>query len=77
MNFASTEGIYETIITIVVTASSAPQPTSLFVFGERFVKAVGPSGTERDYSNDGFNTAVIGMQMLIEGIEQAYKALSV
>ena len=43
MNFASTEGIYETIITIVAFGLLCTLTYILFVFGERFVKAVGPS----------------------------------
>ncbi|OEF17556.1 hypothetical protein A145_16240 [Vibrio splendidus 5S-101] len=75
MNFASTEGIYETIITIVAFGLLCTLTYVLFVFGERFVKAVGPSALNVITRMMGLILAVIGMQMLIEGIEQAYKAL--
>jgi multiple antibiotic resistance protein len=72
MNFASTEGIYETIVAFGLLCALT---YVLFVFGERFVKAVGPSALNVITRMMGLILAVIGMQMLIEGIEQAYKAL--
>ncbi|OEE92341.1 hypothetical protein A140_01480 [Vibrio crassostreae 9ZC88] len=74
MNFASTEGIYETIVAFGLLCALT---YVLFVFGERFVKAVGPSALNVITRMMGLILAVIGMQMLIEGIEQAYKALFV
>lgn len=75
MNFATTGGVYETVITIIAFGLLCALTYVLFVFGERFVKAVGPSALNVITRMMGLILAVIGMQMLIEGIEQAYKAL--
>ncbi|MBW3697994.1 MarC family protein [Vibrio sp. T187] len=75
MNFATTGGIYETVITIIAFGLLCALTYVLFVFGERFVKAVGPSALNVITRMMGLILAVIGMQMLIEGMEQAYKAL--
>lgn len=75
MNFATTGGIYETAITIIAFGLLCALTYVLFVFGERFVKAVGPSALNVITRMMGLILAVIGTQMLIEGVEQAYKAL--
>ncbi|EGA67240.1 MarC family protein [Vibrio brasiliensis] len=75
MNFATTGGIYETVITIIAFGLLCALTYVLFVFGERFVKAVGPSALNVITRMMGLILAVIGTQMLIEGVEQAYKAL--
>ncbi|MCL1067838.1 MarC family protein [Shewanella olleyana] len=75
MNFASTDGIYEPIITVVAFGLLCILTYVIFVFGERFVKAVGPSALNVITRMMGLILAVIGMQMLLEGIQQAYTAL--
>ncbi|MBL4830370.1 MAG: MarC family protein [Aliivibrio sp.] len=75
MNFATTGSILETSITIISFGLLCILTYFLFVFGERFVKAVGPSALNVITRMMGLILAVIGMQMLIEGIEQAYKVM--
>ena len=75
MNFATTGSILETSITIISFGLLCILTYVLFVFGERFVKAVGPSALNVITRMMGLILAVIGMQMLIEGIEQAYKVM--
>ncbi|MDN3698919.1 MULTISPECIES: MarC family protein [Vibrio] len=77
MNFATTGGIYEMVITIISFGLLCALTYVLFVFGEKFVKAIGPSALNVVTRMMGLILAVIGMQMLIEGIEQAYKALAI
>jgi multiple antibiotic resistance protein len=45
----------------------------LFLFGDRIVKAVGPSALSVVTKMMGLILAVIGVQMLLEGIAEAIK----
>ena len=74
MNFAASGGFSQLITTIVSFGLLCILTYFLFVFGERFVKAIGPSALDVVTRMMGLILAVIGMQMLIEGIDQAYKA---
>nr|WP_281167218.1 MarC family protein [Psychromonas ossibalaenae] len=49
----------------------------MFVFGEKLVKALGPSVLNVISRMMGLILAVIGTQMFIEGLDQVVKALAV
>ncbi|MBD1576133.1 MarC family protein [Vibrio sp. S11_S32] len=76
MNFAASGGITQLVTTIISFGLLCILTYFLFVFGERFVKAIGPSALDVVTRMMGLILAVIGMQMLIEGIEQAFKAFT-
>ena len=75
MNFATTGGIDKMIMTITSFAVLCTLTYALFLFGKRLVKAVGPSGLNVITKMMGLILAVIGTQMLIEGIAEAYKTI--
>lgn len=76
MNFATTGGLYETTITIVSFAALCVMTYFLFLFGERLVKAVGPSALSVVTKMMGLILSVIGTQMFIEGTIEAYQVVS-
>lgn len=77
MNFATEGGIAETVVTIIAFGLLCALTCILFLFGERFVKAIGPSALNVVTRMMGLILAVIGTQMLIEGIHQAYQSLGI
>ncbi|WP_194090802.1 MarC family protein [Vibrio hibernica] len=76
MNFAASGGFTQLIITIVSFGLLCVLTYFIFVFGERLVKAIGPSALDVVTRMMGLILAVIGTQMFIEGVEQAYKTFS-
>lgn len=75
MNFATEGGIAEAVVTIIAFGLLCVLTCILFLFGERFVKAIGPSALNVITRMMGLILAVIGTQMLIEGIHQAYQSI--
>ncbi|WP_234495355.1 MarC family protein [Vibrio maritimus] len=75
MNFATTGGISEVIITIISFGVLCAITYFLFISGERLVKALGPSVLSVITKMMGLILAVIGTQMLIEGIHEAISIL--
>ncbi|KOO06320.1 MarC family protein [Vibrio hepatarius] len=73
MNFATTGGFNETLVTIVSFGVLCIVTYLLFLFGDRIVKAVGPSALSVVTKMMGLILAVIGVQMLLEGIAEAIK----
>jgi multiple antibiotic resistance protein len=71
MNFASTGGIAEMVITIAAFAALCLITLAFFLSGDRLVKILGPSGLNVTTRIMGLILAVIGVQMLIEGITGA------
>jgi len=76
MNFASAPGNGEAIITIICFAILCLMTYFIFISGEKLVKAIGPDVMNVITKMMGLILAVIGVQMLIEGIEQAVKTFS-
>ena len=76
MNFASTHGHGEVIITVVAFGLLCLLTYSIFVSGERIVSVVGPSAIDVITKMMGLILAVIGMQMFIEGVAQAIQSFS-
>ncbi|MCW8347316.1 MarC family protein [Vibrio sp. ZSDZ65] len=76
MNFAAAGGLMQVIVTIISFAILCTITYFLFISGERMVKALGPSILSVISKMMGLILAVIGMQMLIEGIHQAITILS-
>ncbi|MGR5068296.1 MULTISPECIES: MarC family protein [Vibrio] len=75
MNFATSGGLDQTIITIVSFAVLCVITYVLFLFGDRLVKAVGPSALNVITKMMGLILAVIGTQMFIDGAAEAYKTV--
>ncbi|MBE3731658.1 MarC family protein [Vibrio parahaemolyticus] len=75
MNFATTGGFDQTIITIVSFAVLCIITYILFLFGDKLVKAVGPSALNVVTKMMGLILAVIGTQMFIDGAGEAYKTV--
>lgn len=75
MNFATAGGMTETIITIVSFAVLCTITYVLFLFGDKLVKAVGPSALNVITKMMGLILAVIGTQMFIDGAAAAYKTV--
>lgn len=71
MNFATAGGLSEVLVTIVSFGVLCVLTYFLFIFGEHFIKAIGPSLLSVITKMMGLILAVIGMQMLIEGIHEA------
>jgi multiple antibiotic resistance protein len=76
MNFSSTLGHGEVIITIVAFGLLCLLTYFMFVSGEQIKRVIGPRVLDVITKMMGLILAVIGMQMLIEGIELAVKTLS-
>lgn len=75
MNFATAGGFDQTIITIVSFAVLCVITYVLFLFGDKLVKAVGPSALNVVTKMMGLILAVIGTQMFIDGAGEAYKTV--
>lgn len=75
MNFATTGGVIETVVTVVSFGLLCILTYVLFLSGERLVKAIGPSALNVITKMMGLILAVIGTQMLIDGIAEAYKTV--
>jgi multiple antibiotic resistance protein len=71
MNFASTGGVVQMIITIAAFAALCLITYGFFVFGERLVRFLGSGGLSVITRLMGLMLAVIGVQMLIGGISGA------
>ncbi|MCV5276889.1 hypothetical protein OFC49_39780, partial [Escherichia coli] len=68
-------GFDQTIITIVSFAVLCIITYILFLFGDKLVKAVGPSALNVVTKMMGLILAVIGTQMFIDGAGEAYKTV--
>ncbi|ARR09811.1 membrane protein [Vibrio campbellii] len=75
MNFATAGGFDQTIITITSFAVLCAITYVLFLFGDKLVKAVGPSALNVITKMMGLILAVIGTQMFIDGAAEAYKTV--
>ena len=73
MNFASTGGLTEMIVTIVAFAVLCVITYGFFMSGERLVSILGQSGLNVITRIMGLILAVIGVQMLITGVSGAIK----
>ncbi len=73
MNFASTGGIREMMVTIGAFAVLCLMTYEFFVSGQRLVKFLGSNGLSVITRIMGLILAVIGVQMLIDGITGAIK----
>ncbi len=71
MNFSSTGNILQVIVTIVVFALLCFITYLFFIFGQRFVKFIGDSGIKVITRLMGLILAVIGTQMVLQGINGA------
>jgi len=76
MNFASTKGNFELITTIIAFATLCAITYICFVFGQRLVHFLGQSGLNVITRLMGLILAVVGMQMLIEGIKGAFPSIA-
>ena len=72
MNFASEGGLIKMVMTIVAFAVLCVITYLLFVFGKKFVDVIGAGALGVITRMMGLILAVIGMQMLIEGINGAF-----
>lgn len=68
MNFASAGGVSEFIVTVVAFVVLCVISYVFFVSGERIVKYIGDNGTKVVTRLMGLILAVIGVQMLIQGV---------
>ncbi len=75
MNFATTGGIPEVIVTIISFGLLCIITYFLFISGEKVVKTLGPSVLSVITKMMGLILAVIGTQMLVEGIHEAISIL--
>ena len=73
-NFASAGGLIEVLVTIVAFAVLCFITYAFFVYGERLVRYLGPAGLSVVTRIMGLILAVIGIQMLIDGIGGAVDA---
>ena len=73
MNFASTGGLPEMLLTISAFAILCLITFLFFVFGEGLTRFLGKSGLNVITRLMGLILAVIGVQMLIDGIDGAFK----
>lgn len=71
MNYASTGGVSEMVITISAFATLCLITLGFFLSGDRMVKLLGSSGLNVTTRIMGLILAVIGVQMLIDGISGA------
>ena len=77
MNFATAGGIHEVLITVLAFGLLCFITYLLFIAGGRLVKAIGPSALNVITKMMGLILAVIGTQMLIAGLAEAYKTVMV
>ena len=68
MNFASTGGVSEFIVTVGAFFVLCVISYVFFISGERFVKYIGENGIKVVTRLMGLILAVIGVQMLIDGV---------
>jgi len=73
MNFASTGGISEMVVTITAFAALCLITYGFFISGQRLVAFLGSNGLSVITRIMGLILAVIGVQMLIDGIDGAIK----
>jgi len=73
MNFASTGGVLELLLTIVAFGLLCLITYLFFRFGERLVQFLGDTGLSVVTRIMGLILAVIGVQMLIDGLNGAFK----
>ena len=71
MNYASTGGVGEMVITIAAFAVLCVITYAFFVFGQNLVRFLGSGGLDVITRLMGLILAVIGVQMLIGGISGA------
>lgn len=76
MNFASTGSVEEMIVTIVAFALLCLITLLFFLFGERLVGFLGQAGLNVVTRIMGLILAVIGVQMLLDGLAGAVKTLA-
>ncbi len=77
MNFASTGGKPELVLTVTAFALLCGITYGFFVFGEGLARFLGKSGLAVITRIMGLILAVIGVQMLIDGLQGAFPALSI
>ena len=73
MNFASTGGVEDMLVTIGAFALLCVITFLFFVFGEELTRFLGKSGLNVVTRIMGLILAVIGVQMLVDGIQGAFK----
>ena len=73
MNFASTGGLAEMAVTLIAFAVLCLITYGFFVSGQRLVAFLGPSGLDVITRVMGLILAVIGVQMIIEGVTGAIR----
>ena len=73
MNFASTGGIDAMVVTIAAFAVLCLITYGFFIFGQRLVAYLGENGLGVITRIMGLILAVIGVQMLIDGVAGAIK----
>ena len=74
MNFASQGGFVGIVITIAAFAALCVITYAFFIYGERLVRYLGPAGLSVVTRIMGLILAVIGVQMLIDGVAGAVNA---
>lgn len=72
MNFSASGGLMEVSVTIAVFAVLCVITYLFFVFGEKFVRYIGASALGVITRMMGLILAVIGTQMVIEGVQGAF-----
>lgn len=75
MNFASTGGVPEMLVTILAFAVLCIITYGFFVSGERIIRFIGQGGLNVVTRLMGLILAVIGVQMLIDGATDVVKAM--
>jgi multiple antibiotic resistance protein len=73
MNFSAGGGFMEMVVTIIMFAVLCTVTYILFIFGEKFVTYIGASALGVVTRMMGLILAVIGTQMVIEGLHGAFK----
>ena len=76
MNYASTRGNGELFITVAAFALLCFITYVFFIYGDRLVRYLGPAGIGVITRIMGLILAVIGVQMLVDGINGAFKLAS-
>ena len=73
MNFSAAGGLMDMIVTIAMFAVLCAVTYILFIFGEKFVTYIGASALGVVTRMMGLILAVIGTQMVIKGVQGAFK----
>jgi multiple antibiotic resistance protein len=76
MNFSAGGGFMEMVVTIIMFAVLCAVTYILFIFGEKFVAYIGASALGVVTRMMGLILAVIGTQMVIEGLHGAFNKLA-